>query len=93
MKIKEKIHGRADVLIGKGGVSEGVVKEIDVRLEREGAIKIKVLRSASVDTEATALLLANALGAEVVDVRGRTFVLRRMRRGQAKGGDSPVRSL
>lgn len=81
VKIEEKIHGRADVIIGKGGVSEGVLEEIRGRLEREGVVKVKVLRSFSEGSESVADLVARAVGAEIVDVRGRTFVLRRPRRG------------
>lgn len=79
MSVKRKIHGRADVNIGKKGVSEEVLGEIKRRIEREGVVKVRVLKgfleSLSIDRRSVASLIAERVGAKLVDVRGFTFIL------------------
>ncbi|HIC99386.1 MAG TPA: hypothetical protein EYP08_07100, partial [Pyrodictiaceae archaeon] len=36
----------ADVQIGKKGIYEGVLKEIDRRLKEKGVVKVRILKSA-----------------------------------------------
>ena len=84
----------ADVIIGKNGVSEGVVEEIRRRLEDKGVVKVKALRTAvkvtGLDRRSLARHVAERLGALLLDVRGRTFVLylppERRRRSRGRGG-------
>ncbi len=72
-------QGPADVIIGKAGVSEGVLREIDRRLREKGVIKVRVLKSAlkvsGMDRREIARYVASRVGALLLDVRGRTFVL------------------
>ncbi len=76
---------RADVIIGKNGLSPGVLKEIDRHLEEKEVVKVKALRSAikvtGLDRRKLAQRVAEILGARLLDVRGRTFILYRARRG------------
>ena len=81
--VVEAIHGRPSVRIGKGGLHKGLIGEVGRRLKEEGTIKVRVLRSyltASGRTvEDIAGEVAEAVGAEVVMVRGHIFVLRKRR--------------
>ena len=81
-RLKELVQqGPADVIIGKNGLSEGVLREIDRRLKEKGVIKVKALKSAiavtGLDRRELARRVAEAVGARLLDVRGRTFVLYR----------------
>lgn len=84
-KLKEAIQQqRADVIIGKNGLSLGVLKEIDRHLEEKEFVKVKALRSAikvtGLDRRELAQKVAEILGARLLDIRGRTFVLYRARK-------------
>ncbi|MCD6341120.1 MAG: YhbY family RNA-binding protein [Desulfurococcales archaeon] len=82
-KVKEVIQGKAHVNIGKQGVTENVIKEIERRLEDEEVIKVRVLRSfkraSGREIEEIAEEVAGKVNAKVVDVRGNVFVLVKMR--------------
>jgi RNA-binding protein len=80
------------VRVGKKGITEGLLAELDNVLRARGVVKVKLLRNfreaygvESGNKREVAAELAKALGAEVVEVRGYTIVLRRRRaRGGAK---------
>ncbi len=76
---KSVIIGDAHVRIGKNGITEAVLKEIERHLELRGAVKVKVLKAAlkatGMDRKTIALTVAEKLRAKLIDVRGRTFVL------------------
>ncbi|MEM2075118.1 MAG: YhbY family RNA-binding protein [Zestosphaera sp.] len=78
-KLGRVLSEPARVRIGKGGLNEGVLNEIRRYLEREGTVKVKVLRTAAgrVDVERLALEVSTELGAELRDVRGHTFTIAR----------------
>jgi len=81
-RLKELVQQRrADVIIGKNGLSEGVIREIDRHLEDKEVVKVKALRSAikatGLDRKQLAAKVAALLNARLLDVRGRTFVLYR----------------
>ncbi len=84
--IKRVTQGRADVVIGKRGVVEEVLREIDSRLKVKGVVKVRVLRSAlevtGMDRRGIAVYVAERLGAMLVDVRGRTFILYKPKRSR-----------
>jgi RNA-binding protein len=65
--------------VGKDGVSEGVVKELQARLERDPLVKVKILASAREDADAKALAqgLAQAARVTLVEVRGHTALFYR----------------
>ena len=74
-------HGPVDVIIGKKGVTPEVLREIDRRLDIKEVVKVKLLKTAleveGEDRRAIARRIAEALGARLMGVRGRTFVLAR----------------
>jgi len=84
-RVKRAHHGSPDVIIGKRGVTEEVLREIDRRLEAQEVVKVKMLRTAiaaegGADRRDLARRIAERLGARLMGVRGRTFVLYRPRR-------------
>jgi len=78
-RLAEKIQGRADVNIGKKGLTEEVLREIRRRLDKKGVIKVRLNRNLAQSSRLTARdvasLLSEKLDAAVADVRGRTIVL------------------
>jgi len=88
------------VRVGKSGVTEGLLFELDNVLRARGLVKVKFLKRGLVkvkllknfrdaygvesgNKDEVAAELAKALGAEVVETRGYTIVLRRR---TARGG-------
>ena len=65
------------VYIGKAGVTENVIKEIDQCLEARELVKIKLQEGAELDAKTVANELAPGLGAEFVQAIGRKFTLYR----------------
>lgn len=82
----EAIHGRADVIIGKQGLTNAVLEEIKRRLKKKKAIKVKLLKSAievmGMDRRSIAQKVAEAVNARLIGIRGRTFVILREDRRQ-----------
>ncbi len=63
--------------VGKGGVSENLIKSLSDALEARELIKISVLNNAEDDAREIAEELANGLKAEVVAVIGKKIILYR----------------
>ncbi len=79
-RLKEIVQqGPADVIIGKRGIWPGVIEEIKRRLKEKGVVKVRALKSAlkatGLDRRELARRVAEEVGALLLDVRGRTFVL------------------
>lgn len=72
--------------VGKSGVTEGVVKELEAWLSREPLVKVRLLKSASgeASTKAVAADLAEKAGAVLVEVRGHTALFYRPKRGRGR---------
>ena len=72
------------VRIGKSGLSQGVIKELDKALDVHGIVKVKMLRSfrepAELDRHTLAKKIAEKLGAQLVEVRGFSFVLKKAKK-------------
>ena len=66
--------------IGKGGVTENVVREADDALEARELIKGCVLKTGPVTAFEAATVLAEKTNSEVVQVIGRRFVLYRKKK-------------
>lgn len=67
------------VQIGVGGVSDGVIRQIDDALETHELIKVKLAKEAPVDTIGASEPLERQLTANVAQRIGRTLVLYRPR--------------
>lgn len=67
------------VLVGKDGLSEGLVAALDVALEQHELVKVKLGESAGADRRALGAALAEASQSELAQVLGRTVLLYRRR--------------
>lgn len=63
--------------IGKDGVTDGVLEQLNVLLENHELVKGKVLESAMVTPKTVAEVLSEETGADSVQVIGTKFVLYR----------------
>ncbi len=72
-------HLEPVVLVGKEGLSDGLVGALDTALTTHELIKVKLGESAGSDRRAIAEALAEASGSERVQVLGRTLLLYRRR--------------
>lgn len=64
-------------LIGKGGINDCMLGDIDAALEARELIKIKVLNNSMTDVREASIEIAEKTGADVVQVIGGRFVLYR----------------
>jgi RNA-binding protein len=70
---------RSSLQIGKNGITESVLDEIDEQLKNTGIVKINMLRSApeAKAFKAAVTEAADKLQATLIGVRGRTAVFKR----------------
>lgn len=78
---REMIHEKPTIWIGKSGSSQDLLEEIGKQLEQREIVKVKILKSALEESKASAIasLIADQIGANLVEVRGHTFVLYKRR--------------
>ncbi|MFQ6068241.1 MAG: YhbY family RNA-binding protein [Candidatus Bathyarchaeia archaeon] len=82
-RIKRELSAeRPTVWIGKNGISQEVLAEIDGQLERTEMVKVKILKTALGENNAKAIANRTAQQTEsvLVEVRGHTFMLYRKRK-------------
>ncbi|HKK95411.1 MAG TPA: ribosome assembly RNA-binding protein YhbY [Anaerovoracaceae bacterium] len=72
------------VMIGKDDVTDNVIKELDVNLEKRELIKVKIQDGSVLKPKETANELAKILNAEFVQAIGRKFVLYRISKEEPK---------
>ena len=65
------------VQIGKDGLTENVVNEVDIVLENKELVKIKILPNSTLEAKQVINELANTLSAEAVQAVGGVMVLYR----------------
>lgn len=68
------------VYIGKAGITDNVIKEIDQCLEARELVKVKIQEGAELDAKTAANELAPKVRAEFVQAIGRKFTLYRQSR-------------
>ena len=75
--------------VGKDGVTDGVVKELQQRLMREPLVKVRLLRGAlgEASTKALAQDLATRARVVLVETRGHTALFYRAPRHKRQAGD------
>jgi len=61
--------------IGKGGINDNQLKQIDDALEKRELVKIHVLENSLLDPRGVCNEVAEALGAEPVQVIGKKFII------------------
>ncbi|WP_148883540.1 YhbY family RNA-binding protein [Thermococcus aciditolerans] len=74
--------------IGKRGLDEGVIEEINTQLEKDGILKVEIRKGALINTgldrQALARKVAEMTDSELIDVRGKRFILFKPREGWEK---------
>lgn len=81
-RVRRAHHESPDVMIGKKGLTEEVLREIDSRLDKKEVVKVRMLKTAVGHGQARremAEKVARLLNARLMGVRGRTFILYRSR--------------
>jgi RNA-binding protein len=81
-KQRAKLKGMATSLnaiiqVGKGGITDNLIKTVDDALEARELIKLTVLENSEYTARETADELADAVNADVVGVIGRKVILYR----------------
>ncbi|MCI8360578.1 MAG: ribosome assembly RNA-binding protein YhbY [Clostridiales bacterium] len=81
-KQRAQLRGMANRLdaifqVGKGGVNDQLIRQLDETLEARELIKVRVLETSPVKAREAAGQVAAAVGADVVQVIGSRFVLYR----------------
>jgi len=61
--------------IGKGGINDNQLKQIDEALEKRELVKVHVLENSFLDTRAVCDEVARLLGAEPVQTIGKKFII------------------
>lgn len=79
---RAQLRGMANSLdtifqIGKGGISDQTVKQIDEALEARELIKVRTLETCPATAREAADSVAQSVGADVVQVIGTRFILYR----------------
>ncbi len=78
-EIKIRRAGKIDVQLGKKGITQGFINEVKNRLENNGVVKIRILRSflksSGISRREIARRVAELVGAKLLEVRGNTFIL------------------
>lgn len=70
--------------IGKGGVSDTLVRQIDEALEARELVKVRVLQNSPADVKQAAQKIAQKTNSEVVADIGYTFILYRKSKKEPK---------
>lgn len=63
--------------VGKGGINDQLIKQVDEALEARELIKMRVLETCPQTSREAADSIANSVGADVVQVIGYRFILYR----------------
>ncbi len=76
--LKKEAHGMTPtIVIGKGGITEEVIQQVDAQLEKRELIKGKCLDTSPVTAEEAARILLDAVSCDFVQKIGSVFVLYR----------------
>ena len=74
--------------IGKRGLDESVINEINTQLKKDGILKVEIRKGALISTEMErkeiAEKVAELTDSELVDIRGKRFILFKPREGWEK---------
>lgn len=79
---REPSSEKPTIWIGKKGISQETLAEIDRQLERAETIKVKILKSALTDDNAKTIArkVAKQTKSTLIEIRGHTIILYRKRR-------------
>ncbi|MCG3215324.1 MAG: YhbY family RNA-binding protein [Candidatus Heimdallarchaeota archaeon] len=69
-------HEQPKIRLGKKGITEGIVQEIDTLLKKDIFVKVKCLKSVPTEsTRAIAQNIASLTNSKIIEIRGKTFIL------------------
>jgi RNA-binding protein len=93
MRHAQKGTEKPEVMIGKNGPTDFLVNEISKRLDHRKVVKVKILKSALVNTrtEVIAHKISDATGARIVEIRGHTFTLYRSKKNRKGIYNAPLK--
>jgi RNA-binding protein len=74
---REFAQEKATLWVGRNGLTKDLVSEALRQLDEAELVKVRVQKSVTQSAADVAKVLAETLKAEVVDVRGRSFILYR----------------
>lgn len=75
----------SNIQIGKGGLSENLITNLDTDLEAHELVKVTLLKTCDLDVNEAAIQCAADTGSEIVQMIGRTFVLYRQSKNNKLG--------
>lgn len=79
--LRKMAHGMQPIFqIGKGGITDELIKQLENAIEARELIKVTILETALLDTKETCNMIAKRLNAEPVQAIGSKFVLYRRAR-------------
>ncbi len=77
--IRQVLHGKPHIHIGKFGISEAVIDQIKTQFNTKTIIKIKFLSIEGFPNIKIAVhYLANVSNSKVLDIRGKTCILQKV---------------
>ena len=82
-RVKKQLSAeKPTIWVGKAGVSQELLKEVDKQLDKNEMVKIKILKSAleSGKTKEVAAKIAEQTQSSLIEVRGNTFMLYKRRK-------------
>ncbi len=79
---RQLTNAQPTIHIGKNGATAELIKEIEKQLQKETMVKIKLLKTALVEakTRYVATKIAQQIDADLVEVRGHTFMMYKPRK-------------
>lgn len=82
-RTKRRLSGeKPTIWVGKSGVSQELIKEIEKQLDKREMVKVRILKSALEKDEAKQIAsrIAEQTEASLAEVRGHTFMLYKRRK-------------
>lgn len=74
--IKQVVHGKVHLHIGKAGITRNLISQIDNMFKKRKVIKVKLLNLMEFENAKQAFLhLSDLTNSKLVDVRGKTGVI------------------
>ena len=78
-KLKEVIHGKVDIQIGKNGLNDNVITQIKTQLKKRRYLKIRFLEmNPYEDMNSACKILADKTLSKIEDIRGKTCVIKKL---------------
>lgn len=71
---KEAHHLKPILQVGKGGVNENLIKQVDDALEARELIKVSILQNCEDDKDDVAREITSGANAEIVQIIGNTLI-------------------